>query len=198
MTMEYVCTHTPWQIAEENSLEEIDRYASMVAEDFDDDIFGDSSIKDLAHSIMDLDTCRQLIAEWYEDTPENERPDPEALQFAYHIYTARALKLDPKKDHHQYKSHDLGFSDIATLVIETVSQDGLALEALPFGEDGRYSAYIVDAECEIPDTYERMITHEGRGWLRVYDDEMVTYRAKFEHGIRIYRRRSRGCIIQLL
>lgn len=198
MTLEYGCTHTPWQIAEENTQEEIDRTAAMVSNDFGADIIGDSSTEDLAYSIMDLDACRQLIAEWYAETPEDERPGAEHLQYAFHIYTAQALKREPKKDHHQYKKQDLGFSDIATLVIETVSKDGLALEALDFGEDGRYSAYIVDAECEIPDTYERVITHNGCGWLRVYDDEMVTYRASFDHGIRIYRRRFRGCIIQLL
>ena len=202
MTQEYVCTHTPWQIAEENSLEEIDSYTVLVSKEFDGsdggDIFGDVSTEDMAYGIMDLDACRQLIAEWYADTPEDERPDPEALQFAFHVYTAQAIKREAVKDHHPYKRQDLGFSDIATLVIETVSQDGLALEALDFGEDGRYSAYIVDMECEIPDTYERVITHDGRGWLRVYDDEMATYRATFEHGIRIYRRRFRCCIIQLL
>ena len=99
------------------------------------------------------------------------------------------------KDHHDYEKKSIGGSDVAALTLVGCGKDGLKASILHFGGDGEYRAYIVDEECEIPSYYE--LQEEFTSWMKVYDDEGLTYRADAEI-IRIYRAREMGCIIQLV
>ena len=96
MNRNYILTHTPRQIAADNSMDEINFWANSVSSDFDGsnggDIFGLVSPADGADEIASLETCEYLISQWYEDTPIDERPDAEELQFAYQILCAQYLK----------------------------------------------------------------------------------------------------------
>lgn len=115
------------------------------------------------------------------------------------------------KDHHTYEMAYLGESDVSALTVTTFGADGLTSHILRFGMDGEYKAYIVDAECEIPAHYENVLHIEPyqvtffdgtlgapSGWVRVYDDEALTYKADFHNGLNIYRAGDLGCIVQLL
>ena len=96
-----------------------------------------------------------------------------------------------KKDHHEYPYISLGSSDIASLVL----RDSRGVRELRFGEDGTYSAYLVDAECDIPDYYT--LEAECRVWLSVYDDNTKTFEIQNPGKmIRVYRAGEFGCIIQ--
>ena len=102
------------------------------------------------------------------------------------------------KDHHSYDKKYVGGSDIAALTCLSISNDGLIPELVRFGSDGEYMAYVVDAECSIPASYELTISHDGRGWMKLYDDDAKEFEARFENGFRIFRRGERGIIIQVL
>lgn len=57
------------------------------------------------------------------------------------------------KDHREYKKIPLGESDIASLLLRHPA----GCEMLDFGEDGSYSAYLVDDDCEIPEHYTKIM-----------------------------------------
>lgn len=113
------------------------------------------------------------------------------------------------KDHHEYKKIPLGDSDIATLIVYgkldtavtgsyrwTFGKDGTTIPfKLQFGEDGDYSAYLVDDECRVPESYELRLS--GKVWLKIYDDHGLVFSERCQEW-RIYRRGVFGCIIQLI
>ena len=96
LTRKYILTHTPRQIAAEYSLDEIEDWEDAVSSAFDGsdggDIFGPMSPTEHADAVASLEDCQELIDDWYEDTPEDERPDAEDLQFAYQIMAAAYIK----------------------------------------------------------------------------------------------------------
>ncbi len=99
------------------------------------------------------------------------------------------------KNYKFYETISLGSSDIATLILSGIKDStGLSLEKLTFGEDGNYSAYLVDAEAEIGSHYT--LVNEFTKWLKIYDDDecMADLSADI---IKIYRAGEFGCIIQL-
>lgn len=89
----------------------------------------------------------------------------------------------------------IGSSDIATLIVAGYADGGIKTTALHFGSDGSYSAYVVDQETEIPEHYKLVCEFEG--WLKIYDDEEMTFRANADK-IKVYRAAEMGCIIQLI
>lgn len=101
----------------------------------------------------------------------------------------RLLEGTEMKDHHEYHKIPLGESDVATIVLRSKCISYV----LSFGEDGGYSAYLVDEECEIPDRYELMWACVG--WLWIYDDKQRTVKIDADR-IDIYRCGMKGCIIQ--
>lgn len=93
---DYILTHTPRQIAQENSLEDIERWSHLVVDEFSDvdGIFGSEVTPyDLADDIVDIKACVDTINDWYSDVPEDERPSPRDLKYAYHIFSALSIKL---------------------------------------------------------------------------------------------------------
>ena len=103
------------------------------------------------------------------------------------------------KDHHSYEKSFIGGSDIASLTVRTPGQ----VAALNFGEDGEYMAYIVDAECNIPDHYELTFSVDASEyyssvWMWIYDDDGLSFKIKAPNGIRIYQSGRFGCIIQTI
>ena len=61
----------------------------------------------------------------------------------------------------------LGSSDIAALIAVGIG-DGVETEAIPYGADGSYTAYIVRDKALIPDYYR--VAWATTEWLRIYDD----------------------------
>ena len=96
------------------------------------------------------------------------------------------------KPYKSYARRSIGASDIASLTIRGASLDPMALN---FGEDGSYSAYIVDGEAEIGAHYELVAT--TKIWLWVFDDEGDREEFRAET-INVYRAGEMGCIIQLI
>lgn len=102
-----------------------------------------------------------------------------------------------------YKEFDkvfIGYSDIASLILAGCrTGEGLVTEVLDFGEDGRYTAYIVERssseEVTIGDHYRKEFTFNS--WIRIYDDEELTFHASAD-SINIYTAGNFGCIIELI
>ncbi len=65
------------------------------------------------------------------------------------------------------KTVDLGYSDIASLILRSPGNIG----EVHTGSDGSYKGYLVDETVEIPDYYKKV--YEADTWLRVYDDETI-------------------------
>lgn len=98
------------------------------------------------------------------------------------------------KNYKEYDIVSIGYSDISTLILAGLTQDGtLMTDALYFGEDGSYNAYLVDENAEIGEHYklEKIFYH----WVRFYDDEDMVREFKGDE-IRIYRAGEFGCIVQ--
>ena len=88
----------------------------------------------------------------------------------------------------QFEKIYIGGSDGASLVLASYGK----VEYLNFGEDGDYHAYMLPAECPIPDHYTiRTVT---RGFLRIYDDDQMV--VKLYGDFEVYRAGMRGCIIR--
>ena len=120
------------------------------------------------------------------------------------------------KDHHAYAKEYIGSSDIAGVTVMAYGKDGIAYHFLHFGGDGDYTAYIVDADCIIPETYKLVFSVDGHrskfynpdgsvksigeptGWIKTFDDERAVFDRRFGNGCKIYQRGEYGCIIQLL
>ncbi len=94
------------------------------------------------------------------------------------------------KDHHSYPKISLGGSDIASLILRAPGK----LSALFMGEDGEYSAYVVDGEALIPEWYTQVF--ECEGWLWVFDDDRRTARFTGKL-IRVFRSGAFGIIVQV-
>ncbi len=93
-----------------------------------------------------------------------------------------------------YFKKEIGTSDYASLIICMPMKEGLIKE-MTFGQDGTYTAYIVDEEAEIGNHYK--LIAEGEKWLKIYDDEGISFRIEGKT-IKIYRAAEMGCIIQII
>ena len=88
------------------------------------------------------------------------------------------------------KTIDLGYSDIATLILKSPCNIG----EVHTGSDGSYKGYLVDETIEIPDYYKKV--YEADTWLKVYDDEAMVFEARAEK-INVYNA-GNSCIIQFI
>lgn len=90
----------------------------------------------------------------------------------------------------------IGASDIASLTVRAGGKVG----ALDFGEDGCYSAYIVDDIAVNIPAYYTCVFSACSEWLKIYDDNMLSFSKSFDEmkNIKIYRAGDFGCIIQIL
>lgn len=95
------------------------------------------------------------------------------------------------RDHHSYSKVSLGGSDIASLILRSPGK----LSELFMGEDGEYSAYVVDEECLIPSWYTQVF--ECKHWLSVFDDDRRTARFSGDV-IRVFRSGAFGIIVQVI
>ena len=95
----------------------------------------------------------------------------------------------------------LGGSDIATLIMVGMTTEDrpattshLEMKELNFGEDGEYSAWLIDGDTDVPEHYT--LAAEFKNWLKIYDDEgyCTYFTAPF---IRVYQAGQFGCLIQL-
>lgn len=103
------------------------------------------------------------------------------------------------RDHHTYDRKYIGGSDIAHLIAVGMNPEEhtcTPIKTVPiaFGEDGTYTAYIVDGECGIPTHYTPVACFAE--WLTIYDDDGIAYKCQGKQ-ITIYRAAQRGCIIQI-
>lgn len=99
------------------------------------------------------------------------------------------------RSYKSYESSYIGDSDIAALILVGMANGDLQPKVLNFGEDGRYSAYIVDEDAEIGAHYEKQ--HEFTNWRTIYDDDTCVHTYHAEKII-VYRAGDFGCIIQLI
>lgn len=100
------------------------------------------------------------------------------------------------KSYKDFEKIFIGSSDIAALTLVGMSANGeLTAEILEFGQDDRYSAYLVTEEALIGSHYEKRFTF--RTWLHIYDDDDCVIRFRGDR-INVYRAREMGCIIQVL
>ena len=92
------------------------------------------------------------------------------------------------KNYKEFEKISLGGSDGAAIIMASYPK----LEYLFFGGDGKYKAYFINEEIELPAHYTKQAEFEN--WVRIYDDDerMVTIEAKY---IEIYRSGEFGCLI---
>ena len=88
------------------------------------------------------------------------------------------------------KTIDLGYSDIATLILKSPCNIG----EVHTGSDGDYKGYLVDETVEIPDYYKKV--YEADTWLKVYDDEAMVFETRAKK-INVYNA-GKSCIIQFI
>lgn len=94
-----------------------------------------------------------------------------------------------------YAKKYIGQSDCARLILEGCDiNEKIKLERLDFGEDGSYSAYIVDESCEIPSHYEKQCTFFN--FVNVIDDSGITEKL-YGREIAFYTAGDFGCLIQV-
>lgn len=100
------------------------------------------------------------------------------------------------KNYHDCARIQLGFSDIAEIIIrglDTTENRDVILDRLKFGGDGSYAAYIIiDGEAEVPSHYTKL--NDYAAWIEIFDDNMkrVLIYAK---SISVYRAGDYGCLI---
>ena len=104
------------------------------------------------------------------------------------------------KTYKDFEKRHVGGSDIASLIlVGCVASEGLKTEPLKFGEDGSYSAYIINQsngeQVDIGSHYRKVSTFNH--WLKIYDDEGKTFSCDGKE-INIYRSGEFGCIIQII
>lgn len=106
------------------------------------------------------------------------------------------IAVKEQKNHHSYPKTYIGGSDIATLImVGPPAKDGDALsKELCFGEDGDYTAYIVDDKAIIPEYYHHVASFNH--WLKIYDDDELCFSQNGNFSV--YRAGDFGCIIQKL
>ena len=95
LTERYIMTHTPREIADNYTLEDINTFVGHIAPVLDDvDIFGPSSVTEGADDVTSLEFCRYLVSEWWGREIEEGKPHPTARQlaYAYQILAAQALR----------------------------------------------------------------------------------------------------------
>lgn len=97
------------------------------------------------------------------------------------------------KNYKDYGKVNIGSSDIAALIMAGGGQKNPSW--LLFGEDGSYSAYIVDENAAIGEHYKEIIQFDF--WMKIYDDDGLT-RHFHADKIKVFRAGEFGCIIQLI
>lgn len=102
------------------------------------------------------------------------------------------------ENYHNCEKIRIGSSDIAALIAVGCGTEDLKTAAINYGEDGNYLAYICGGEIEIPSHYEKVF--ECRSWLKIYDDERLTFDSA-KHGdfnrFEVYRAGNFGTIIRM-
>ena len=80
------------------------------------------------------------------------------------------------RSYKSYESSYIGDSDIAALILAGISDGSLQSKVLDFGEDGRYSAYIVDEDAEIGSHYEKQHEFTNYSCLASFGKSSKSYR----------------------
>jgi len=90
MTREYIMSHTPAQIAAENTADEIsiELEALPFADGEAADLFGNNDPADIASDLPKVEWCEQLLVEWYDEREEERPCTAEELALAFHLYAA--------------------------------------------------------------------------------------------------------------
>ena len=116
MTTKYILTHTPREIANKHSLEEIQsEIVYSVVGEFDDSnaLVGGFSWEKLADDIPDLTYCQNAINEWFDEREPKDRPTAKSLACAYQLYCAvylaeqRILGMDDKTINYNGTDYEL-------------------------------------------------------------------------------------------
>ena len=102
------------------------------------------------------------------------------------------------KSYKDFEKITIGSSDIASLILVGVTENGVDSKILNFGQDDDYSAYIVagyEDEVKIGNHYELRATFET--WMKIYDDDGLVRTFECDK-ICVYRAGEMGCIIHLV
>lgn len=83
------------------------------------------------------------------------------------------------KKHSDYPKNIFADSEIATLILVGMCENGLELKDIGMHGDGLYYLRVCDKEVEIPEYYEKVF--ECRNWLKIYDDHKLAYDSNYDH-----------------
>ena len=101
--------------------------------------------------------------------------------------------VNSKKTYKDCPKIDIGSSDIATLILVGMGENGLQLSTLGFVEDGNYKAYFVPKGTTIGSHYRKVATFYS--WMKIYDDDFLAFEIKAKE-VSIFRAGDFGCIIE--
>lgn len=99
------------------------------------------------------------------------------------------------KNYKSYEKTHIGSSDIGLIHVVGMGKDDIKCEFIPFGQDGWYNAYIVEADTEIPEHYHEVARF--RAWATVYDDNSMV-KQFYGDEIIFYRAGEMGMIVQVI
>jgi len=97
MTREYIITHTPAEIAAENTADDIRRELETLPFTIDEaaELFGGNDPAERADEAMpDVEWCEQLLVEWYDEREEERPSTAEELALTFHLYAAWTIRQD--------------------------------------------------------------------------------------------------------
>ena len=178
--------------------------------EFRDSLYESLNTLEYEHVLMNGET--KYGSEWLSEIDNSENGD-EVFGKLVEVYRrfddgyTRVFEIKSKEatleNRSSYKDVcvALGGSDIATLIMVGMTMENrpatvshLEMKELAFGEDGEYSAWLVDGDTTVPEHYT--LTAEFKNWLKIYDDEgyCTYFTAPF---IRVYQAGQFGCLIQL-
>lgn len=96
MSDEYILSHSPREIADENDADIIESYLKSMESIIDvESAFGDASPEDIADEIQSTETWKRILSEWYED--RDDAPSAEDVIKAVHLYSALAIAREEKE-----------------------------------------------------------------------------------------------------
>lgn len=88
------------------------------------------------------------------------------------------------------------FHHTSSFMLVGMTEQGLEAKVLSFGGYDKYIVYLIeDDEFEIPKEFQ--LVHSFKDWMRIYDDDTVTFRLFDESEINVYRHGNYDCIIQI-
>ncbi len=128
--------------------------------------------------------------------------DDKNIKYFLQILLKGYTNATDRTDYKRFK-HQLGSSDISTLIAVGPQEKELGVKAIDFVEDNFYVGYLINntqefgKKIKIPEGYKKVFS--SKYWLKLYDDEKLVFNKYCESNqeINIYTERLYDIIIEI-